>query len=423
MRVKNEHLGNNLVKWYFTKDIEIPRGWNYGKFEELCEYKKGKVPKEFFDEKKDNTLVYLSASFLEKGIKKFVKKERMVQIEKSDIVMIGDGEGSGRAYVDNEGALSSTFLRIKSKKKKLLNNFLFYYLSNHYPTFKNTKYGSAIPHLDKFILDKLPISFPIVSEQEKIISILSNIEYVIQYTDKQIEQTQRLKKGLMQKLLTKGIGHTKFKKITWLYGKEFNIPEEWNVEKLKNICTKVTDGTHSTPNYCESGNLFLSVQNVRPNQIILDNIKHISKEEHTSLIKRTKPEKLDILYTKIGVTYGFAAVIEDISDFSIFVSLALIKPKRKIIDPYFLSNFLNSYLGKSQADMRIKGIAVPDLHLNEIQSFKIFLPSMTEQKQIASILSNIDSKIRKQKLYKTNLELLKKRLMQILLTGQIRVKI
>ena len=76
---------------------------------------------------------------------------------------------------------------------------------------------------------QIPIPLPPLKEQQKIASILSNVDELIQKTEQIIEQTQRLKKGLMQRLLTKGIGHTKFKKTEL-----GEIPEEWNIITIGN---------------------------------------------------------------------------------------------------------------------------------------------------------------------------------------------
>ena len=79
------------------------------------------------------------------------------------------------------------------------------------------------------------VAVPPLPEQKQIASILSNVDDTLQKTNQIIEQTQRLKKGMMQKLLTRGIGHTKFKKVDWGFGKEIEIPEEWELRKLNEL--------------------------------------------------------------------------------------------------------------------------------------------------------------------------------------------
>ena len=88
----------------------------------------------------------------------------------------------------------------------------------------------------------------------------------------------------------------------------------------------VTDGTHFTPKYQDQGIKFLSVKNVRPYLIKDDDIKYISEDEHYKLTDRCKPEYGDILYTKVGATYGYAAKVKLDYEFSIFVSHSMQVP-------------------------------------------------------------------------------------------------
>lgn len=164
------------------------------------------------------------------------------------------------------------------------------------------------------------------------------------------------------------------------------IPKSWKYERLEYLTYLVTDGTHHTPKYVDNGVKFLSVKNVRPMVINDSSIKHITQEEHSSLIKRCQPEKGDILYTKIGATFGYAAQIKLDYEFSIFVSLCLIKPVKNLMSSTYLEMLMNSDVVFNQARKRISGTAVPDLHLIEIRDFKIPICSRTEQEIIVSHL-------------------------------------
>jgi type I restriction enzyme S subunit len=87
--------------------------------------------------------------------------------------------------------------------------------------------GLGMVHMTKSGMERYPFLKPPLKEQQKIASILSKVDELIQKTDQIIEETQGLKKGLMQRLLTKGIGHTKFKKTEL-----GDIPEEWGFVKI-----------------------------------------------------------------------------------------------------------------------------------------------------------------------------------------------
>ncbi len=128
-------------------------------------------------------------------------------------------------------------------------------------------------------------------EQEKIASILSTVDEQIDIVDGLIEKNKELKNGLMQQLLTKGIGHTRFKE-----SEVGEIPEEWEVKRFKDITDIFRCGVASTPTYVEQGIPFLSAQNVNNEKLSLHKYNYISEEYHQQLTKNDKPQKGDILY-------------------------------------------------------------------------------------------------------------------------------
>lgn len=148
---------------------------------------------------------------------------------------------------------------------------------------------------------------------------------------------------------------------------------------LTEVTNKITDGVHFKPDYKESGIPFISVKNITKKFLDTSDCKYVSKEDHEVMIKRCKPEFGDILYTKVGATYGRAAVVDIREGFSLYVSVCLIKPKKELIRTDFLHFVMNSNLVKDQADRSIKGAGVPDLHLVEIIKFSIPLPSLELQ--------------------------------------------
>ncbi|ENY6719672.1 restriction endonuclease subunit S [Campylobacter jejuni] len=164
------------------------------------------------------------------------------------------------------------------------------------------------------------------------------------------------------------------------------------MEKLREICF-ITDGTHKTPNYVETGIPFLSVKNISKGFFDLSDIKYISLEEHNKLIKRAKPEFGDILICRIG-TLRKAIKISLEFEFSIFVSLGLLKPKVKIISDY-LVYFLNSCFIEGWINNKVGGgTHTAKLNLNILKKCPIALPPLKEQKQIASHLDELSSHVK-----------------------------
>ncbi|HEF1504235.1 TPA: restriction endonuclease subunit S [Campylobacter coli] len=171
-----------------------------------------------------------------------------------------------------------------------------------------------------------------------------------------------------------------------------NLPQGWKWKSLGEICF-ITDGTHKTPNYIETGIPFLSVKNISKGFFDLSDVKYISLEEHNKLIKRAKPEFGDILICRIG-TLGKAIKISLEFEFSIFVSLGLLKPKVKIISDY-LVYFLNScFIEEWINDNKVGGgTHTAKLNLNILEKCPIALPPLKEQERIVGILDENFAKI------------------------------
>ena len=157
---------------------------------------------------------------------------------------------------------------------------------------------------------------PSISEQIKLKDLFWGIQNSIDCLEEVIEKTKNYEISRRESLLSQGISHTKFKKIIWLYGKEVKIPEKWEIKNLDNICSKIVDGPHTSPNYVEKGILFLTVNNIMNGFFDVNNAKQISKKDHKIYSQRANPEFGDVLYTKGGTT-GIAKLIDIKLEFSI----------------------------------------------------------------------------------------------------------
>jgi type I restriction enzyme S subunit len=269
----------------------------------------------------------------------------------------------------------------------------------------------------------MPVPLPSLKEQQKIGSILSIVDELIQKTDQLIEQTQRLKISLMQRLLTKGIGHTKFKK-TGLG----NIPNSWTSTMLNRVCNKIQDGSHFSPKkqYKTTGTnrfLYITSKNIRESGIDLSTATYVDREFHDAIYRRCDPERDDVLLVKDGVMTGIAIINTIDEPFSLLSSVTLIKTQKNLLDPHYLKHYLVSPLGFKMITNQMTGTAIRRITLDKIRASLIPLPPILEQQKIASILSNIDELIKLKKQESFQFKIIKKGLMQKLLTGKIRVKI
>ena len=170
----------------------------------------------------------------------------------------------------------------------------------------------------------------------------------------------------------------------------FKLPPRWEWCRLKSICSVLTDGTHQTPTYSDCGYVFLSSKNVTEGRIDWDNVMFIPENLHKELYTRIAPKLNDILLAKNGTT-GVAAIVDKDCVFDIYVSLALIRIVSDIISPQYILNAIGSYFVQSFFKKSLKGIGVPNLHLERIRETLLPIPPYNEQIKITKTTNNLIS--------------------------------
>ena len=168
----------------------------------------------------------------------------------------------------------------------------------------------------------------------------------------------------------------------------FELPESWCWCRLGDILLKLTDGTHSTPKYTESGISFISVKDVSSGKLDFSNCKHISEKEHTELYDRCNPEIGDILLTKVGTT-GIPVIVDTDLPFSLFVSVALLKFNQELLYNKYLLYMINSPLVQKQAAENTKGVGNKNWVMRDIANTLIVIPPIEEQHRIVAKIEEI----------------------------------
>lgn len=164
--------------------------------------------------------------------------------------------------------------------------------------------------------------------------------------------------------------------------KPFELPQGWEWCRLGEASLFVTDGTHKTPQYMESGIKFVSAKDIKSGALTFGQCKYISKEEHSELIKRCRPEKMDLLISKSG-SIGTVVLNESAEEFSLFESLALVKYFGKHLFPRYFKLAVE-YSCSTLSREQIRGVAVKHLHLNVMRTLLIAIPSQSEQQAIVT---------------------------------------
>ena len=173
----------------------------------------------------------------------------------------------------------------------------------------------------------------------------------------------------------------------------FEIPENWAWCRLGSILEKLTDGTHSTPKYTDSGVPFISVKDVSSGVLSFDNAKHISESEHRELYKRCDPKRGDILLTKVGTT-GIPVIVDTDEEFSLFVSVAQLRFSHLLLDANYLLLLIESPLVQQQCTEHTRGVGNKNWVMRDIANTLVAIPPLAEQKRIVAFYTSITPLIR-----------------------------
>lgn len=168
----------------------------------------------------------------------------------------------------------------------------------------------------------------------------------------------------------------------------FDIPESWKWVRIGSLLHKLVDGTHRTPKYTMSGIPFVSVRNMSNGTLSLEDTKFISEDEHRELWNRCNPQRGDILLSKVGTT-GVPAKVETDTEFSLFVSVALLKFNNDLLDIDFLIYSILAPDFQKQCKEHTRGVGNKNWVIIDIANTMMPLPPLAEQKRIVAKLEEI----------------------------------
>jgi type I restriction enzyme S subunit len=159
------------------------------------------------------------------------------------------------------------------------------------------------------------------------------------------------------------------------------LPEGWGWATVESLSMKVADGVHKKPNYLPEGIPFVTVKNLTAGSgISFDDLNYVSTEDHEEFCKRTHPERGDILISKDG-TLGVVRLVETDRPFSVFVSVALIKPVDRNMSRYLVTAFESPTV---QRQMVPKGSGLQHIHLEDLRADSIPVPPLAERHRIVA---------------------------------------
>ena len=327
----------------------------------------------------------------------------------------------GKCWVNNHA-------HVLKAKEDFSQGFIFYSLEH-----KNILFfiaGGTRSKLTQIELKKITLNIPLKNEAERIREILEATDEAIAHTEALIAKYQRIKTGLMQDLLTKGIdenGTIRSKEThKFVIKNGIEVPEEWEVDIIDNV-SKVTKlaGYEFTKyfDYSIGGEIIaLRALNIKNEEIILNDIQTIPKKVSDQL-PRSKINKGDVLITYIGAYIGDTLLITESDKYHLAPNIAKLTAGNKLT-PEFLEIVLKTYPVQKQTKNLTAVTATPSLTMGQIRNISISFPiEIEEQKRIITTINSIRHNLKDEQNKLHKLQSLKTGLMQDLLSGKVRVNI
>ena len=171
----------------------------------ITDYIKGKTPKNLFDSQQTGLLPYLSPDYLRGKAEPeqyCENKDNAILVDNGEVIILWDGSNAGEVLISKRGILASTMTKIEFDEDSLDKKYFSYAFQNLEYILKAKTAGSGIPHADKGIIKRLEFYKPLKNEQIAIANILSKVDEAIASIQNSIAAAERLKKSLMQNLLT-----------------------------------------------------------------------------------------------------------------------------------------------------------------------------------------------------------------------------
>jgi len=404
-----------------------PDDWELTTISDLCDRVKGKLATDLSEKRSGNSRRYLLTGQLN-GVEEpcYTCQADIPDVKPTDTVMAVDGT-VGAVFTGLSGALGSTMMRFRPRD--LVDHEFIYYLLHSLEAYSSaTAIVGAVPHLDKRLLSQLVLKTPGQAERAIIGRVLRAVDEMLSATNNELLAAQRLKTALMQQLFTKGIpGRHKTFKTVRVGRIHFSIPEEWEMATLASHC-----GGHD----CVKTGPFgaqLPIEVFRPTGIRIINITDIGEgrivfsteayvdDEVADRLRDYRLKKGDIIFSRVASVGRLGLITEEYDGFLMSSNCIRLRPNSKFNSIFLLHTFLDSQAVSRQVVAAATGGARPIVTPRFLRRMTIPKPLIAEQNEIADIIEktsqlvdSIESKI-------NALEVLKKSLLQNLLTGKVRV--
>lgn len=398
------------------------KGWETIKVKQCFKFRNGKSFNGILKEKADNEYCY--PVYGGNGVIGYCKTPLL----KEPTLIVGRvGEYCGNVFkTQSESWVTDNAMLVNEILLKDF-NIDFWAIKLNSLQFNHYSDSTGQPKVTQGGIGAISFTYPINNEEQTAIAnILSKVDETIAAVQNSIDSAERLKKSLMQNLLTgkmKPDGTFRTAEEFYIDEKFGKVPVGWEAKKGIDITSKITKG--QSPkwqgfDYQDQGILFVTSENIQDGYIDISNPKYLPLEFNAK-IRNSQLRKGDVLINIVGASIGRCAIFElDVDVANTNQAVCLFRPNDEN-DSVFLSLYLQDETVRKRLFRTQVETARANLSLSDFRKFKFVIPKKQEQIKIANAIMHYNDEIKNLKAKIDVLSKLKKSLMQNLLTGKVRI--
>ena len=295
-------------------------------------------------------------------------------IDNGSLLVGMDGEFNIARWKGGKALLNQRVCKITARKN-VDEEYLRFALTKALKEIENRTSFVTVKHLSAKELNRLEIDIPDYRVQISISGTLTKIENIIFTRQQQLQKLDELVKA----------------RFVEMFGSPVSNPKKWSKKTLKEVCTKLNDGTHFSPESFAVGDYkYITAKNIKASGFDFSNITYVPEAVHRPIFERCNPELGDVLYIKDGATTGIAIVNTLKEEFTLLSSVALLKQNRNVINGYFLAALLNNADMYSDIRNNMGGAAITRLTIAKLNAVRVIIPPLDLQNQFASFVEQTD---------------------------------
>ena len=241
--------------------------------------------------------------------------------------------------------------------------------------FERKKQGVAQLNLSLKDINEISIPLPSKEKQIELADLFKKVVNIIYKKKEELLALDDLVRG----------------RFVELFGDPVINPMAWEKRLLKDVCTKLNDGTHFSPESFETGKYkYVTAKNIKASGFDFTNITYVPEEVHRAIYERCNPELGDVLYIKDGATTGIAMVNTLEEEFTLLSSVALLKQNRAIMNGHFLTTLLNNENMYMDIRNNMGGAAITRLTVAKLNAIRVIVPPIELQNEFADFVHQIN---------------------------------